>query len=65
MKLFNFISVIVFALMACVAFVAGFYNPIHFLYATMCVVIAIVAMFDSTSDESLVSSIKSFWNSKI
>lgn len=43
MKTFNLIAMVVFTITATVCFVAGFYNPCHFVLSAISVLIIIVA----------------------
>lgn len=51
MKTFNIISIIVFGVMALVTLVAGFYNPIHFLFCAFCVAMVTLAYKELKSEK--------------
>ena len=57
-KVFNTVSVVVFAILAIMTFVAGFYNPIHFALSVICVFLATLAFFDDSHGKSLYQRFK-------
>ena len=64
MKIFNLISMVVFAIMTIVTFVAGFYNPIHFLFSLMCVLLVLVAITDDTGSDSILTTLQKMWRNE-
>ena len=58
MKLFNLISATTFAIMGAIMLVAGFFNPIHFVFGAACFAIVCVAIFDDTDGESIINVLK-------
>lgn len=54
----NIFSCIVFAAMAVLCLVAGFHNPVHFIFAALCIVFVVLSLFDSSDGDSLYDKIK-------
>lgn len=50
MKTFDVFAIVVFGIMAFVTFVAGFYNPIHFLFSACCVAMVVIAYKELESE---------------
>lgn len=58
MRTFNIISAIVFGAMAALCLWAGFYNPVHFLFAGCCASLTATALFDDTDGKSIIDWLK-------
>lgn len=52
MKTFDIFAIIVFGIMALVTLVAGFYNPIHFLFSACCVALVVLACKELKSEKN-------------
>ena len=50
MKTFDVFAIVVFGIMALVTLVAGFYNPIHFLFSACCVAMVVIAYKELESE---------------
>lgn len=54
----NIFTCIIFAVMAVVCFIAGYYNPFLFFTAAICIAFVLLALFDDTEGESLYDQFK-------
>lgn len=57
-SIFNIISAIVFGAMTAICLWAGFYNPVHFLYAGCCALLTVIALFDNSDCKSIIDWLK-------
>lgn len=54
---YNIVSCVVFGALTLILLVGGFYNPVHFLFASVTATLANLSLHDDSDGESLIDEI--------